>query len=110
MSHTQHTPGPWEVSYRDLSVQIYGANGSGIGEVYGWSAGSQAVQQEAFANAHLIAAAPRLLSAAQRVTAAFRAMGQPASVVGLVSNLRAECEASMLELDEAIKQATGEAE
>lgn len=100
MSHTQHTPGPWEVSYRDLSVQIYGANGSGIGEVYGWSAGSQAVQQEAFANAHLIAAAPAML-------AALRAMVGVTINSGQVSDDMAPALEMALA---AIKQATGEAE
>lgn len=64
--------------------------------------------QEVEQNARLIASSPRLLSAAKRVTAAFRAMGKPASVVGLLSKLIEECEASMIELDEAIKEATGD--
>ena len=100
MSHTQHTPGPWEVSYRDLSVQIYGANGSGIGEVYGWSAGSQAVQQEAFANAHLIAAAPAML-------AALRAMVGVTINSGHVSDDMAPALEMALAV---IKQATGDGE
>lgn len=108
MSHTQHTPGPWALSYDNGSTRDVVASPDPLPIC---SVRIHYVGREQYhANANLIAAAPRLLSAAQRVTAAFRAMGQPASVVGLVSNLRAECEASMLELDEAIKQATGEAE
>ena len=104
MSHTQHTPGPWS-TYRGEDTNYWWI----IRDAEGHELGSGDGGFEK-ADAHLIATSPRLLSAAQRVTAAFRTMGQPASVVGLVSNLRAECEASMLELDEAIKQATGEAE
>lgn len=114
MSHTQHTPGPWTVEidrwhYDTASTVVAGAERPTFPfrELLVQVGGTDLGRQEA--NTRLIAAAPRLLSAAKRVTAAFRAMGQPASVIGLVSKLRAECEASMLELDEAIKQAEGTA-
>ncbi len=114
----KHTPGPWEPKRIESQLwEIDAPNGDpllghwawqGLAAVYGNDDNKVAGSQVAKANARLIASSPRLLSAAKRVTAAFRAIGQPASVAGLLSKLREECEASMLELDEAIKEANGD--
>jgi len=64
----KHTPGPWQVcpeekEYRNASLLIWGPQGPGYGTV----AEATKYQYEAEANAKLIAAAPELLEAAQKV-------------------------------------------
>lgn len=71
----QHTPGPWEpfelkehrpgVEAKDFSVVVWGAEVEHEVGVQGRT------REEAHANAHLIAAAPDLLGALERMVEAF---------------------------------------
>ena len=70
MTQTQHTPGPWSVTYtgiwsKDARIADYRDNGHR--EVY-----RQLMPDEQEANAHLIAAAPDLLKVLERVDSAYR--------------------------------------
>ena len=89
------TPGPWSVR----------ASFSGSDALHITSATDEniaAVRKEA--DARLIAAAPCLLGAGQRVTAAFRALSDTNCVVPMLE-CRRECELAMFALDRAIAKA-----
>jgi hypothetical protein len=107
-----YTPGPWVVYTADGSLgTVETADGAVVvAQAQQVSAKDQlAGSPERFANARLIASAPTLLEAAQRVTAAFRSLGQSRSLIADFE-LHKECEAAMLALDAAISRATGEGE
>ena len=67
MSDTKHTPGPWAVDDHDHGVEVFraqpmpgGGRGEGVCAVYGWGGMRDA-------DARLIAAAPELLEALERM-------------------------------------------
>ena len=76
MGNQGHTPGPWEAEYSDYGEEIwYGGEGAGVWSIKGpkecYLAGmgdeSADEQERAAANARLIAAAPDLLEACERL-------------------------------------------
>ena len=71
---TQHTPGPWQ-----MGGELISKEGSNLEIASVWSESANRKlsprQSEADANARLIAAAPELLEAAQRVTGISWAVG-----------------------------------
>jgi hypothetical protein len=111
----RHTPGPWAVepySHGAGDVRVSGPRylprprfGS-VAMALANLAGPMNADciAEMHANARLIAAAPDLLAAAERVTAAFRALGTTTNVSDQMQ-AHQECEAAMVALDAAIKQA-----
>lgn len=115
----KHTPGPWSldeyISGRGAGPGVPACavmcpnNNQVVCEIPDYCAYPEEVENNK-ANARLIAAAPELLAASKRVTAAFRAMGESRSLLASIFALRAECEASVLALDAAIAKATGETE
>lgn len=67
MSETKHTPGPW----REHSVELYivcGANGQAVAD----TEADGIDQEERFANARLIAAAPTMSETLKRIAAVFK--------------------------------------
>ena len=60
-SNTDHTPGPWTCD----GIEVYGS-GIQVGSIYPAVTADEEMMVEA--NAHLIAAAPDLLAALQRVS------------------------------------------
>jgi hypothetical protein len=91
---TKHTPGPWEIKrHPDSGYKfISGPKHSGLAQVV-WCMEEEERSPECEANAHLIAAAPELLEALQKV---FQAMNDDMPV-----RLRKVCY-------EAIAKAKGE--
>jgi hypothetical protein len=63
MTTTQHTPGPWSQG-EDNPLNIYG-NHASVANVHGTHPTGARTEEEAIANARLIAAAPELLAALQ---------------------------------------------
>jgi hypothetical protein len=61
MTTTQHTPGPWSQG-EDNPLNIYG-NHASVANVHGTHPTGASTEEEAIANARLIAAAPELLAA-----------------------------------------------
>lgn len=76
---TQHTPGPWRYEASTKTIRSVPAN-YWLASMNSWDG---AVDHDA--NAHLIAAAPDLLAAAQRISAWIKAGCDPSdkSVAGL---------------------------
>jgi Asp/Glu/hydantoin racemase len=66
MTTTQHTPGPWTQG-DDNPLSIYGKY-TNVATVHGTHATGARTEEEARANARLIAAAPDLLAALQEAT------------------------------------------
>ncbi|MCL6710484.1 hypothetical protein M8R20_46180 [Pseudomonas sp. R2.Fl] len=103
-----YTPGPWVVYPETNGMEICAvamAPGLPIRQLIA----RPVLGENWIANARLIACAPTLLEAAQRVTAAFRSLGESRSLIADFE-LHKECEAAMLALDAAISRATGEGE
>jgi hypothetical protein len=61
MTTTQHTPGPWSQG-EDNPLNIYG-NHASVANVHGTHPTGASTEEEAIANARLIAAAPLMLAA-----------------------------------------------
>ena len=61
MTTTQHTPGPWSQG-EDNPLNIYG-NHASVANVHGTHPTGASTEEEAIANARLIAAAPLMLNA-----------------------------------------------
>lgn len=60
---TEHTPGPWKVHARDEGYDIRPKHGANI--TGDWGEGKGSIPNKA--NAHLMAAAPELLEAAEQI-------------------------------------------
>ena len=63
MSKTKHTPGPWHISTNTHAMRIISNHCVALAEVYA----RESVEKQV-ANAHLIAAAPEMLEALERIT------------------------------------------
>ena len=68
-SDMSHTPGPWKATLRELRHSVHGPEGQYIADLM-WRGNDKKEEQSADAN--LIAAAPELLDALQRVERHFR--------------------------------------
>jgi len=60
---SQHTPGPWEITSRQLTMQTVTHKGNDICDVWNLDADRLIDSEQMEANARLIAAAPELLDA-----------------------------------------------
>lgn len=86
MSTTKHTPGPW-VAKRGIAAMT---DPGGIAKVGSWSVVSLTPsKKDGGADAHLIAAAPDLLAAAERTIAALRGTTLDAVESAALDDLRA---------------------
>mgnify|MGYP001552681268 CR=1 FL=1 len=99
-----HTPGPWKTEVLGHSLRVTKAEHeydnddiARIGDCH---------DATAQANANLIAAAPALYEAGERVIKAFEALGTPRIATNAQKD---ECEGALLALDAALRQARGEA-
>jgi hypothetical protein len=85
---SQHTPGPWTVEPYDNTdlcgiYRVWEVQRRLVGE------DEQAIQREELANARLIAAAPELLAALERIESAVRSGDMRSLVVSLQGIVRA---------------------
>ena len=107
-----YTPGPWWADasrYGTVYIEANAVIDKRLLQEICAVGPTESGRGQQLANARLIAAAPTLLEAAQRVTAAFRSLGESRSLIADFE-LHKECEAAMLALDAAISRATGEGE
>lgn len=96
---TNHTPGPWKVHDEYGSIgSITNADGSiVVAQAQQVEPRSQAVR---VANAHLIASAPDLLLALERITSSYRSL--------LTRRPVRDVDETLAEVDAAIRKARGE--
>lgn len=93
----KHTPGPWAHHNTPTPFIYVNAGGLPICQIYTSTAHGQSMGEQ-FANAHLIAAAPELLEALQKMLPELRGLS-------IVSDTAAEM---LREAEAAIAKATGE--
>lgn len=97
---TNHTPGPWEVFDSMVDGDTYGIDGADGSAVvyYGYRDTDSGIPKKA--DAHLIAAAPDLLLALERITSSYRSL--------LTRRPVRDVDETLAEVDAAIRKARGE--
>lgn len=102
-----HTPGPWVVGERNRDILVEISEGAGWHEI--------ALSVDTEANAHLIATAPYLLEAADRLCWSIWALAESGAgfagenVVDQYGNIVESVASILREMDDAIAKAKGEA-
>ena len=94
------TKGPWHWHHSRTNQHLHDVAGNCFAQV------SMPQHARYAANANLIAAAPALYEAGERVIKAFEALGTPRAATNAQKD---ECEGALLALDAALRQARGEA-
>ena len=98
-----HTPGPWKATLRELRHSVTGPQGQYIADLM-WRGNDK--KEEQAADAKLIAAAPKLLAAAQVVLDGLEYRIEQASNAGMPVPVFE----GIADLHDAIAKATGETE